>query len=638
MQVVILLAAGVVAVTLFRRLRLGSVLGYLAAGVLVGPSVLGVVSEPQAILHVAELGVVLLLFVIGLEMDPDRLWALRRQIFGLGVAQVGICGALLSGVGLLFGLPGPVAFVAAMGFVLSSTAIVAQIMEERGSTAKPHGQRVVSILLLEDLAIVPLLAVVAFIGPYDTGDHGSRLVDIAIAVGALAGLVAAGIWLLNPLFRLLAASRAREVMTAAALLVVLGAALLLEMGGLSMALGAFVAGVLLSTSSFRHQLEADIEPFRGLLLGLFFLSVGMALDLSIVLAHWATVLASVAVYMAVKSAAIYAIARATGRSHVEGLFRAALMAQGGEFAFVLYSAAQDAGVVDGETNGVLSATVILSMVATPFLVMLMSRLVRRHKAKAPASMDGVESARGLDGNVLMIGFGRFGQVASQQLLARGLRISILDIDTEMIRSAEEFGFKVYFGDGRRLDVLEASGAASADVLCICVDSPQTTDRIVALARHAFPSTRIMARAFDREHAVKLIDAGVEYQVRETFESAMAFGHAALLLLQVPPGEAREINDDIRRRDQQRLQLELAAGDSRAGIPLMFGNVDRPRPRPTPLLPARRDPLEGDGAAPQGRDGASVRRGLAATSSNAREARADADARREHSTAGDDDAR
>ncbi|MFC4728095.1 monovalent cation:proton antiporter-2 (CPA2) family protein [Coralloluteibacterium thermophilus] len=589
LQVVALLAAGVVAVTLFRRLGLGSVLGYLAAGVLVGPSVLGIVTEPAAILHVAELGVVLLLFVIGLEMDPDRLWALRRQIFGLGVAQVGICGALLTGVGLLLGLAPAVAFVAAMGFVLSSTAIVAQIMEERGQTGQPHGQRVISILLLEDLAIVPLLAVVAFLGPYSDGHTGSRWADVGIAVAVLAALLVAGRWLLNPLFRVLAGARAREVMTAAALLVVLGAALLMELGGLSMALGAFVAGVLLSTSAFRHQLETDIEPFRGLLLGLFFLGVGMALDISVFAAHWAAILGMVAAYMAVKAAAIYAIARLTRRTHAEGLFRAALMAQGGEFAFVLYTAAQGAGVVDAETGALLTATVILSMAATPFMVMALGPLLRQ---RGGPSMEGIDAARELSGNVLMIGFGRFGQVASQLLLARGLRIAIIDIDTDRIRNAEEFGFKVYFGDGRRLDVLRTSGAETADVICVCVDDRESADRIVDVARHAFPNTRLMVRAFDREHAVRLIDAGVDYQIRETFESAMAFGHSALLMLQVPPAEAQDILEDIRRRDQERLQLELIAGDARAGIPLMMGNLDRPRSRPVPFTRPDRDPLRG----------------------------------------------
>ncbi|HWA13156.1 MAG TPA: monovalent cation:proton antiporter-2 (CPA2) family protein, partial [Burkholderiales bacterium] len=289
-KVVTLLGAAVVAVPIFRRLGLGSVLGYLAAGLAIGPFGFGLFTDPQAILHVAELGVVMFLFVIGLEMRPSHLWKLRGEIFGLGAAQVAACGALLTGVGVLAGFPPVVSFIAAMGFTLSSTAIVVQILEERGDTSTPAGQRIVSILLLEDLAIVPLLILVSFLAPGAADHGGSRWVDIGIALGAIAALVAAGLWLLSPMFRLLAAARAREVMTAAALLVVLGAALLMELGGLSMAMGAFLAGVLLSESSFRLQLEADIEPFRGILLGLFFIAVGMSLNLPIFATEWALIL------------------------------------------------------------------------------------------------------------------------------------------------------------------------------------------------------------------------------------------------------------------------------------------------------------------------------------------------------------
>ena len=337
-QVVSLLGAAVVAVPLFKRLGLGSVLGYLAAGLAIGPYGLAVVTDSHSIIHIAEFGVVMFLFVIGLEMKPSHLWGLRRQIFGLGSLQVVISAILLTMVGVLFGASWAVSFVCASGFVLTSTAIVMQVLGERQELASPRGQRIVSILLFEDLLIVPLLAIVEFLAPGtpDGAAHATPLWQtIGIALLSLGALVAAGLWVLNPLFRVLAASRAREVMTAAALLVVLGSGLLMEMGGLSMAMGAFVAGVLLSESSFRHQLEADIEPFRGLLLGLFFLGVGMSLDLKVVAENWGIIVSGVIALMVVKGLCVYGVARLARSNHADALDRALLMAQGGEFAFVL---------------------------------------------------------------------------------------------------------------------------------------------------------------------------------------------------------------------------------------------------------------------------------------------------------------
>lgn len=370
-QVLTLLGAAVVAVPLFRKLGLGSVLGYLAAGLAIGPFGLGLIRDDGTLLHVAELGVVMFLFVIGLEMRPSHLWGLRRQIFGLGSAQILVCGFLLTGVGLAFGFSLPVSFVSAMGFVLTSTAVVVQILGERGDIAQPGGQKVVSVLLFEDLMIVPLLLIVAFLAPAGAAprEAGEVLKGIGIAAGALAALIAAGLWLLNPLFRILARAKAREVMTAAALLVVLGAAVLMEKSHLSMAMGAFMAGVLLSESSFRHQLEADIEPFRGLLLGLFFLAVGLSLRLDVVLANWPLICAGVVAMMVVKGLCIYAVARVLRISRAEALDRAILMAQGGEFAFVLYQAANQGQVINDQVNANMTAIIVLSMVLTPLVVL-----------------------------------------------------------------------------------------------------------------------------------------------------------------------------------------------------------------------------------------------------------------------------
>ncbi len=574
-RVVALLAAGVVAVPLFKRIGLGSVLGYLSAGLLIGPFGLGLFSDPQAILHVAELGVVMFLFVIGLEMQPSRLWSLRRDIFGLGFAQVAVCGALLTLVGIAAGLAPAVAFVAAMGFVMTSTATVMLVLEERGEVSTPRGTRVVSILLFEDLAIVPLLALVAFLAPA-AESSGSRVLGVALGIGAIAGLVVTGRFLLNPMFRILAAAHAREVMTAAALLVVLGAALLMQLGGLSMAMGAFLAGVLLSESTFRHQLEADIEPFRGILLGLFFLSVGMALDLSVFGTHGLQIALGVLLFMLIKAAGIYAVARGFRARHGDALHRTVLMAQGGEFAFVLYAAATTAGLLDATTHAVMSAIVILSMALTPLAVAGLRWMLPREQV----SLDGVDKAENLSGSVLMIGFGRFGQVASQALLARGIEVSIIDHDVEMITSAASFGFKVYYGDGTRLDVLHASGAGTARAVAICVDKAETSMKIVELIKHEFPHAQLLVRAIDRQHSLKLMTADVDYQIRETFESAHRFGEAALKLLGVAEDEAAEIASDLRRRDEERLQLQFTGGVL-AGNDLLHSNRMKPQPLTVP---------------------------------------------------------
>jgi len=567
--IVALLAAGTIAVPLFKRLGLGAVLGYLAAGLLLGPSGIGLISDPASILAAAELGVVLFLFIIGLEMEPSRLWALRKQIFGLGVVQVGVCGALLTGVGILLGFAPAVAFVFGMGFVLTSTAIVMQILGERGELATEGGQKMVSILLLEDLAIVPLLAVVALLAPsHDETDLITRVVALGIAVGAIVLLIFLGRKIMNPFFGLLAQARVREVMTAGALLVVLGAALLFQVSGLSMAMGAFLAGVLLSTSAFKHQLEADVEPFRGLLLGLFFLAVGMSLDLEVVWDNWQIIAMSVVAYMLVKALAIYIIARLLKSDHGEALERAVLMGQGGEFAFVLYTTAASTGLIDAPTNAIFTATVIVSMVLTPFAIIGMRYLM----PKPVQSMDGVETANGLSSKVLIIGFGRFGQIVSQPLLALHHSVSIIDNDTDMIRAAAQIGFKVYYGDGTRLDILHAAGASTADLILVCTDKKDDTTRIVKLLADEFPLAKVMARAFDRPHGIELVRAGVDYQVRETFESALVFGNAAVTMLGATAEEAEEIVDGVRSRDRQRFERQLAGEDWRNLNQLLISNA------------------------------------------------------------------
>jgi len=572
-QVVVLLGAAVVAIPIFRRLGLGSVLGYLSAGLVIGPFGLGLFRDPRSILHTAELGVVMFLFIIGLEMRPSHLWGLRREIFGLGSLQVLICGLLLTGVGVAFGFPLAVAFISAMGFVLTSTAIVMQLLGERGDVAKPRGQKIVSILLLEDLLIVPLLAIVAFIAPPganpDVATASSRWVDIGVGVGSVAALVVVGIWLLNPLFRLLARAKAREVMTAAALLVVLGAALLMQWGGLSMAMGAFLAGVLLSESTFRHQLEADIEPFRGLLLGLFFLGVGMSLDLTVVAQNAPLIVAGVLSMMLAKALCIYGTARLAKSSHAEAVDRAVLMAQGGEFAFVLFAAALANKVFDPVVNANMTAIVVLSMALTPLVVLVH----QRWQPRAGESTEGLEAPENQIGNALVIGFGRFGQIASQHMLAMGAEITIIDNDPEMIRSATQFGFKVYYGDGTRTDVLNAAGAKDAQAILICADGKDQVTQMIERIKAMCPHSVVLARSFDREHALELHKADVDFQVRETFESAMVMGRQATQALGATPEAADDIADEIRRRDAERFQLEVNGGLF-AGRELLLNNQSK----------------------------------------------------------------
>lgn len=574
---IILLTAAVISVPLIKRLGLSSVLGYLIAGLIIGPFGLAFFYDSASILHVAELGIVMYLFVIGLEMRPSYLWSLRKEIFGLGTLQISACSLGLMAVGLAYGYSWQVSFVCAAGFVLTSTAIVMQLLGDRGDIAQPRGQKIVSILLFEDLLIVPLLAIVAFIAPNQVVESTSaRLQSIGIGLISIAGLIAAGYWLLNPLFRLLAAAKAREVMTAAALLVVLGAALLMQVSGLSMAMGAFLAGVLLSESTFRHEIEADIEPFRGILLGLFFLGVGMSLDLNVIKNNWALILSAVLVLMFVKASIIYLTARLAKSSHSEALDRALLMAQGGEFAFVLFAAALSAQIISAEESSNLTAIVILSMILTPIVGILFERFIQTTEQ---TSLENIRVAEGLSGKVLMIGFGRFGQVSSQLLLARGIDVSIIDNDIDMIQNAERFGFKIYYGDGSRLDILHASGADTAEAIVVCVDHKETTNKIVELVQNEFPMAKLLVRSYDREHALHLVKQNVDYMIRETFESAMLFGGAILEELGVDQSNIEEISQEIRELDKKRFGTEIAADDVYAGIGLQYTG-----PRPTaPLI-------------------------------------------------------
>lgn len=559
-QVVALLAAGVVAVPVFRRIGLGSVLGYLAAGIVIGPFGLRLFSDPQAILHIAELGVVMFLFVIGLEMQPSRLWSLRREIFGLGVAQVAFCTLLLAGTGMLWGLSPLVAFFAAAGFVLTSTATVMQLLDERREVSSPRGQRIVSILLLEDLAIVPLLIAVTLLTPGAAKlSAGEFWQAIGIAGASLAVLVAAGRWLLNPFFRFLAESRAREVMTAAALLVVLGAALGMHLGGLSMAMGAFLAGVLLSESTFRHQLEADIEPFRGILLGLFFLAVGMSLDLALMARQWPLILAGTLSFMLVKAAGIYAIARIRSK-HGEGLYRAAMMAQGGEFAFVLFQYAFGLHILPAGDAAFLTLAVALSMAATPLIMMLNDvYLVPMFMSRLPdPQFDSVPADR--HSPVIIAGYGRFGQVVGRFLRAQGVEPTILEKDPDQIELLRKFGSRGYFGDASRPELLRNAGAAQAAVLVIAVDDADKCLEIARMAKEEFPALKIMARARNRRHAYELYKIGADYFRRECFDSSLVMAQEVMKALGRPAADMEYRARQFMHHDEETLVKSFAFFD------------------------------------------------------------------------------
>lgn len=560
LSVVTLLGAAVIAVPLFKKLGLGSILGYLAAGLAIGPFGFGFFNDPESIIHLAELGVVMFLFIIGLEMKPSHIWGLRNHIFCLGSFQIFSAITGLTIVGLLYGFPWQVAFVSGAGFVLTSTAIVMKELSERGDIASPSGQQIVSILLFEDLLIVPLLAFVTFLSPQHSAEE-SLWQSIGIAGLSIAALVIAGIWLLNPLFKILAKTKTREVMTAAALLVVLGSALLMEMGGLSMAMGAFVAGVLLSESSFRHQLEADIEPFRGLLLGLFFLGVGMSLNLSVVFENWFLIISGVLAFVFVKGLCIYVVARLTKKSNAKAIDRAILMAQGGEFAFVLFSAAATQGVIDKQIQANMTAIVVLSMVITPLLIILHKRLIvpRLDHSVVEVEADHIDTQH----PTIIIGLGRYGQIVNHLLMMTGSHPTVIDKDATLIAGMKKRGIKSYYGDATRPELLHAAGIETAELLVVAIDDKHQAIHIVEQARKMNPNIKIIARAYDRLHVFDLFKAGADIQVRETFDSALRTGKKVLLAMGMDKEIVEEIGETYFYRDRHSVKLMAEVYDPKA---------------------------------------------------------------------------
>lgn len=553
-SLLVLLLSTVLVVPLFKRLRLGSVLGYLAAGLIIGPYGLKFFDNPEAILQIAELGVVIFLFVIGLEMKPSQLWQLRKQIFGLGLLQVLTCCGLITLAGhFVLGWAWQSSFIIASGFVLTSTAIVMAILGERGDTTSVRGKKIVSILLLEDLMIVPLLAIVSFLSPLQASAETAAPIWLKLleTAGAIAALIVAGIWLLNPLFRVLAQTKLREIMTAAALLVVVGAGMLMESVGLSTAMGAFIAGVLLSNSSFRHQLEADVEPFRGLLLGLFFLGVGMSLNVPLVLNNFWHIFISVLVLMLANGLGIFLIAKLTKSPLEEALDRAFVMALGGEFAFVLFAAAASQQVISEQIQANGTAIIVLSMVLSPLLMLLykFTILPRLKKEKSTRPDDEINEQL----PVILIGLGRMGQIVRELLVMSGYPVTVIDKNIAMVEGMASFNVKSYYGDATRPELLATAGIEQAALLVVAVDSRKDTDLIVENARRLNPSVPIIVRTFDRRHSFEMFTK-TDVQVRETFDSALRIGKEALLRMGMDSEKVEEIGKVYFDKDRHNLRL------------------------------------------------------------------------------------
>jgi len=591
--------AAAVAVPLFRFMGLSAVLGYLAAGVAIGPSGLGLVGDPEAIGTVAELGVVLLLFIIGLELKLSHLWAMKGDIFGLGLAQLVVTAICLGGVSSAIGFAPTAAFVTGIAVALSSTAIGLQMLGERNDLQTAYGQRSFAILLFQDLSVVPILAILPLlasgVASLEQETISDRLIVLGEMVVAIAVVVLIGRYGLNPFFRVLARSGAREVMTASALLVVLGAALLMEEVGLSMAMGAFLAGLLLAESNFRHQLEADIEPFRGILLGLFFMSVGMTIDLALVRQQWVLLVLAAPCVIVAKTILIMVLSMIFGSTWRDGLRSGALLCPAGEFAFVLLPVAAGLGLLGRGEAQLVTALAAITMLLGPVAATLLDKFLEKglRRDGQPESEGLLDQERELSSRVLVIGFGRFGQIVNQVLLAQGIDATVIDKDVERIRDAARFGLKVYYGDGARLDVLRAAGAEKAEMICICTDEPETTLKIVEIIHESFKDARSFVRAFDRVHAVELMKLDVDYQLRETFESAIAFGRAALEELGADPEAAAATANDVRKRDIARLFLQKDGG-AMGGAELVVGAKITPEPLTAPAGKAR-------GLSPETRD-------------------------------------
>ncbi len=562
-QAIVFLAVAVVLVPIAVRLGLGSVLGYLLAGVLLGPSVMGLVSDPATIAQVSELGVVLMLFLIGLNLEPRRLWAMRSAVFGGGALQLVACALLIMPLGFAMGWSWQATLIGSLALALSSTAIVVPILQERNLLLRPVGQKGFAMLLFEDIAAIPLLALAALLGqtlgtpaPVSPAAHASGWLGPVMQVGAIAGVVLAGRYLAYPAMRFIARLPVRELFTAFALLLVLGVAVLMQNVGLSMGLGAFMAGVLLAGSEYRHALENDLLPFKGLLLGLFFMSVGMGMQLDLLATQGGQVLAGLVIVTVLKLVGVWLVLPLVGLHGSQRSLLAVLLAQGGEFAFVILATAQAARVLPADDAALLTLITAISMPVTPLLLKLFDRYAREDTAARPP--DAIEDQRP---TVLLAGFGRYGQIVARLLLAAGTKPTVIDHDADTVDSARRFGFEVYFGDATQPDLLNAAGAGTAQVLVVAIDDTAQANRLVDLARQQWPHLRIVARARDAVHAMELHDAGVSHVQRELFESSLRSGRATLEALGFDHFHARQMADEFRRYTERFVRTERGLRDS-----------------------------------------------------------------------------
>lgn len=564
---VILLGFATAFVLLFRRLGLGAVLGYLVAGALVGPQGLALVGGGESKLDIAEIGIVLLMFLVGLELHPARLWRLKRDIFGLGFAQVVVAGLALSAV-LYFGtaFTGGAALALGLPLALSSTAQVLPGLKNSGRINSPFGEKAFSILLFQDLSIVPLITIVAALSrnPADAG--GPPGWQLALyTIGAIAALVLAGRFVLRPLLRLVGSLGERELFVVVGLFTVIASAALMHSLHLSTALGAFIAGVILADSPYRHEIESDVEPFRSILLGLFFLAVGMVLDLRAVMANPLFVLTMAALLVAVKVAVVWGLARLFGLAGKPALALGLLLSQGGEFGFVLFDQAQRALLIAPEAASLFSAIVTLSMASTPFLMLFARRL--EFAKPAAGHLDGPEESE--QGDAIIVGYGRFGQTVAQMLMAKGFSVTLVDKKPAQIEASSRFEAKVYYGDGTRIDLLRRAGAEEARLIAFCLDDPNFDAKALEPILEAFPQACVLVRAFDRRHLLALRGLDIGGVVREVFESAMAMGLIALEKLGVGEDEIIAVEQQVRDNDARRLVAQGEEGDLMAARDLMF---------------------------------------------------------------------
>jgi len=558
-------------VLIFRRFGLGATLGYLAAGALMGPHVLGLVGDAEGKAGFAELGITLLLFIVGLELAPRRLWRMRHEIFGLGLLQVTACGLAITAVIWAttgFTLTASLALGLPLG--LSSTAQVLPMLQSAGRLHTPFGERAFSILLFQDLSIIPLVTIIAAMSRNPAAAEGPPGWMLVIyTVIAVAGLIAAGRFVIRPLFGLIGNLGEREMFIFAALFTVIASAALMQALGLSSALGAFIAGVMLADTPYRHELEADVEPFRSILLGLFFISVGMMLDLGAIAERPVFVLLMAIALIVTKAVVIFVIARLFRADWRQALARGLLLSQGGEFGFVLFAQATDAFLIAPEVASLFGAIVTLSMVTTPFLMMATRRI-----REVPASAESREEPQADGAGALVVGYGRFGQTVAQMLIASGLEVTLIDTDVEMIDVAGDFGAKVYFGDGTRLDMLRQAGASEAEVIAFCLDGDQVSEEFLSAVHKAFPRAQIYVRAFDRRSVLRMNGAPVQGIVREVLESAVVLARKALDGLGLSLEEIDKAESDYRARDRERLKLQHEAGDLHAARDRIFTQPER----------------------------------------------------------------